>query len=141
MAGELINVEGSFATVQASSAVADGAFSAGTRTTITTALGATESTYPILDFKLDITSGTPTENGVVHIYRRSSDGTDESPAPAGSYLQEYVGTITLDNTTDEYYLYGVNNPAPDSTYYWFNDDGAVTLTAALSARGRSYKTA
>lgn len=144
MAGEAINVTGTWATIQAAASTANGAFSAGTRTTITAALTTgSEDDYPFLDFQLAVSSGTPTENGTVHVYRRSkADATNESPAPAGSFTQEYVGTFTMDNTASSYYyLYGVANVDKNATYYLYNDDGTSTLTIALKARGRTYNTA
>jgi len=148
MAAESINAVGEFVVIQAASSTANGALSTGTRTTIssalTTALGSvTEASYPILDFRLNVSVGTPTENGRVYVYRRSkADGVNESPAPLGSYKPDYVGSFTLDNTaSSQYYYYSVNNVDKNATYYLENDDGTNTLTLELSARGRGYTTA
>ena len=143
MTGEAINVNGAWATIQAAASTANAAFSAGTRTTIRAALTTgSEADYPLLDMQLNVSSGTPTENGLIRVYRRSkADGTNESPAPAGSYLQEHVGSFVMDNATGYYYLYGVPNFDKNATYYLYNADGTATLTIALAARGRSYNTA
>jgi hypothetical protein len=95
--------------------------------------------YPLLDFKLDVTAGTPTENGVIDLYRVPFDDTDQSPTPAGSYLQQYVGSFVLDNAADEYYLLGVPNIHKSDKFIWQNNDGSATLTCTLSVRGRSIK--
>jgi len=134
---------GSWATVQAAASTADGAYSSGTRTTIAAALTiGDESDYAKLDFKLTLSSGTPTENGLVHVYRRAkADGTNEAPAPAGSYAQEYVDSFVMDNIASSvYYMFGVSNEDPNATYYMYNDDGSATLTIALAARGSALDT-
>lgn len=141
MAGESVVQLSSFATVVASDTVADGAMSDATTTTILAALGATDEDAPLLDFKLDITSGTPTDGGRVDLYFRPSDGTDQSPAPDAAYLPHCVGSFLLTNATDEYYLYQVPNLDKNGTYYWMNNDGSVTLTATLYARSRTFNVA
>ena len=142
MAGESINAKGSWATIQAANSTATGSFSAGTRTTITAALTTgSEDEYPLLDLQLNVSVGSPTENAQIRVYRRSkADGTNEAPAPAGSYLQEHVADFTIDNATGYYYLYGIPNVDENATYYLYNDD-SVTLTIALAARGRGFNTA
>lgn len=138
MAGEAIDVTGSWETVQAATSTADGVMCTGARTTITVALTGTEDDYPLLDFKVAVSAGTPVENDNVDIYRRSKADTDESPAPTTTYLNEYVGSMTFDNTAaSEYYLYDVRNADKNATYYMLNNGGA-TLTIALKARGRTY---
>jgi hypothetical protein len=139
MANETVQATGSFATAQAATSTGDGVLCTGSVTAIGTAI-ATEDLYPLLDFKLTISSGTPVVGGTVDIYRRPSDGTNQSPAPVYTdFLTNYVGSITLDDTaaTSYYYLYGVANPDPGDTYYMVNESGA-TLTIALSVRGRTY---
>ena len=142
MANEAIQATGSYATAQAASSTADTVLSAGAVTAIGTAI-ATEDLYPMLDFKLTLSVGTPVVGGTVDVYRRPSDGTNQSPAPvAADFLTNYVGTFTVDDTavTTYYYLYGVSNPDPNDTYYMVNNIGA-TITIALSVRGRTYGTA
>lgn len=136
MANEAELVVGTYAQLIASEAEVDGAFC-----TISGALNAAltdgSEDYPLLDFKLDVTSGTPTENGKVLLFRVPYDGTDQAPTPAGSYLQQYVGSFILDNASDEYYLDGVPNVRKTDKFIWQNDDGSVTLTCTLYVRGRS----
>ena len=136
--GDMITVRGSYATIQAATSTANGAFCSGSRTAIGTALAATVEDYPLLDLKLAVSSGTPTENGKVDVYRIPSDGTDAEPTPAGSFAPHYVGSFVMDNTAStEYYIYGVSNVDQNDTFIMYNNDGTSTLTIALSARGRS----
>ena len=139
MANETIQTTGSYATCIGSNNPSDSAFSTGTITAIGSAI-ANEDLYPLLDFKLDITVGTPTADTTVDLYRRPSDGTDQQPIPATDYLHEYVGSFVLDNATDEYYLYGIPNPDPNDTYYALNNSGAQ-ITFSVLVRGRTYGTA
>ena len=140
MANEAVQATGSYATAQASaSSIADTNISTGAVTAIGSAI-ASESTYPLLDFQCNITSGTATAGQTVDLYRRPSDGTNQAPIPAtADYLHQYVGSFTLDNATGYYYLYGVTNPDANDTYYMVNNSGA-TLTFALNVRGRTYGT-
>ena len=103
MANEAKQATGSYATCIASSSTVDGAFNSGSKTAIGNAI-ATEDLYPLLDFKLDITSGTPGADTTVDVYRRPSDGVDQQPSPSTTYLHEYVGSFALNNSADEYYL-------------------------------------
>lgn len=138
-----LKVYGSFATVQAAASTGAGAFSAGSRTTIAAALTTgNEADYAKLDFLLTVSAGTPTENALVHVYRRpKADGSNEAPAPSGSYKHERVGSFVLDNTSSSYfYLFGVTNEDKNATYYVFNDDPSQTLTLALAARGSALDT-
>ena len=142
MANEAVNTTGSYATCQAAASTADGALCGGSVTAIGSAI-ATEDLFALLDFKLTISVGTPVVGGTVDVYRRASDGTNQSPAPvAADYLPQYVGSFLIDDTAVSayYYLYGVPNPDPGDTYYMVNNDGA-TLTIALSVRGRTYEPA
>ena len=139
MAGETIVVYGTYTSLIASEAEADGAFCTLSASLDTILTDGTEN-YSQLDFKLDVTSGTPVENGTVHLYRVPMDGTDQAPTPAGSYLQQHVGSFVLDNATDEYYLLGVTNIDENDKFIWQNDQ-ATTITCTLYVRGRTYTTA
>src|SRR5210317_1151078 len=116
MAGETINERGSWATIQAAASTANAAFSAGSRTTIATALSTgQEANYPLLDLQLTVSVGTPAAGGVVHVYRRNkADGTNEQPVPDSAYKHQYVGTFTMDATaaTTYYYIFGIPNDDP-----------------------------
>ena len=140
MANEAVVTVSSYAELVASEAEADGAFCT-LSGTIASVLGATEEDYPLLDFKLDVTSGTPTENGRIDLYRVPGDGTDQAPTPAGSYLQHYAGSFILDNAADEYYLYGVPNVDKNDKFIWQNNDGSASLTCTLYVRSRSVEPA
>lgn len=139
MAGETIVTYGSYTSLIASEAETDGAFCT-LSASLDTILTDGSENYAQLDFKLDVTSGTPVENGAVHLYRVPMDGTDQAPTPAGSYLQHYVGTFILDNATDEYYLFGVTNIDENDKFIWQNDQ-ATTITCTLYVRGRTYTAA
>jgi len=136
MANESIVVTSSYAQLIASEAEVDGAFCTISGALSGTITDATEQKYPLLDFKLDVTSGTPTENGTVDLYRVPYDGTDQAPTPAGSYLQHYVGSFVLDNAADEYFLFGVQNIHTGDKFIWQNNDGSATLTCTLYVRTR-----
>lgn len=140
MANETIQTRGSYANCQAAASTADAALCAGSVSTITSAI-TTEDDYPLLDFRVNVSVGTPVAGDTVDIYRRPGDGTNQAPAPqTADYLHQYVGSVVLDNATGYYYLYGVANPDPNDSYYMVNNGGA-TLTIALDVRGRTYGTA
>ena len=136
--GDVILVRGSYATVQAASSTADDTVCAGARTNIGTALAATVEDYPILDFKLTVSVGTPTVNETVEVYRIPDDGTNAAPTTTTTYLEQYVGSFVLIGSAPSqyYYLYGLPNVDQNDEYLMINRGGA-TLTIALSARGRS----
>ena len=138
MSGEGINVKGSYATCLTAASVSADALS-GESDSITTAISS-QASYFLLDFKLTNSSGTSVAGKTIDIYRRPSDGTNDSPAPVvADFLNNYVGSFTLDNAaaTTYYYLRGVDNPDPSDTFYLVNkNDNALTL--ALAVRGRTY---
>jgi len=136
--GDGINKSGSYAAVQASASVADGAMSGGANTTIAAAIPA-ESEYFLLDFQAVVTGTQTDANGVLNIYKRPSDGTTPAPAPTASTFESiYVGSIKLDTSAGTYYLRGVVNDDPSDTYYVQNK-GGNSLTLTLNARGRTYR--
>ena len=131
-------VVGTYANCQASSSTANATLSAGTISTVTAAIGATESLYHVLDFRVNVSSGVPTAGSTVDIYRRNGDGTNQAPAPqTADFLHEFVGSAVLDNQTGYYYRTSVANPDPNDSYYMVNSGGA-TLTLVLAVRGRNY---
>jgi hypothetical protein len=138
MANETVQATGSYATCIASTSTTDGAFNTGTKTAIGSAI-ATEDLYPLLDFRADVTVGTPTAEEPIDLYRRPSDGTNQAPAPATDYLHDKVGSFRLDNATGDYYLYGIPNPDPNDEYHALNNSGA-TITFSVLVRGRTYGT-
>jgi hypothetical protein len=138
MSGEAINVKGSYATCLTAATVTAGTLS-GESNSITTAISS-QAAYPLLDFKLTNSSGTPVAGKTIDVYRRPSDGTNDSPAPvAADFLNNFVGSFTIDNAsaTTYYYLYGVSNPDPADTYYLVNKN-TNDLDLALAVRGRTY---
>ena len=137
----LINL-GTWATLQAAASTADGAFSAGTRTVVSTALSTgNEADWPLLDLKLAVSVGTPAAAGTVDVYLRGKADTDEEPAPDATDLghSHFLGSFVMhDTAASEYYLYGVPNLDKSGTLYLFNNDGVSTLTIALSGRARGF---
>ena len=139
MANEAHNQFSDYYSIQAAASTADDAYSAGAQTSVLTALGATDSKSPMLDFKVKVTVGTPAENGVIQLYRRNSDGTDTTPAPSGNFTGDFVGSMTMDNTaTSTYYHFRAVNVDPNCTYYMKNKDGVSALTIELFVRGATY---
>jgi hypothetical protein len=136
MANEAIIDKGSYTSLIASEAEVDGAFSTISASVDTVLTDGTEL-YALFDFKLDVTSGVPIENGLVHLYRVPMDGTDQAPTPAGSYKPHYVDSFTLDSAVDEYYVFGVPNVDENDKFIWQNDQ-ATTITCTLYVRGRTY---
>lgn len=127
-----------FTSVGTLTSKADGDESQVSTSTVASLLGADEEDYPLLDFLLDISSGTPTENAVVRLYLRpKADGVNEAPAISGNYKHHYLGTFVLDNAADEYYLFNVPNLDKNGTFYLENESGA-TLTYQLYVRSRTY---
>ena len=136
MSNELLNTTGSYATAQAASSTANGVMSVGTVSTIATAISA-EQKYLFLDFRVNISVGTPVAGGVIDIFRRAGDGTNQAPIPqVADFLDKWVGGVLVDNATGFYYFYGVDNPDPNDSYYMLNRGGA-TLTLTLAVRGRT----
>ena len=139
MANETLNAKGSYVEIEAGVSVATATLS-GESDSIATALSATEELYSILDFKFTISVGTPVVGSVINVYRRPSDGTNQSPAPVyADFLTNWAGSVTIDNAavTQYYYLYSVNNPDENDTFYFTHDNGS-SLTIAMAVRGRTY---
>lgn len=140
MANETKITTGSYTSILTITSLATATMS-GASSSVATALSATEEVYPLLDFKLDITSGTaPTLNTTFDLYRNPSDGTDTAPVPTTTYHAHYVGSFLLANANDEYFIYGVPNHDPNDVFYVENN-GGQTSTGTLYLRAKSYGTA
>ena len=137
MAGETINVQGSYTNILTSATVNSAAIS-GESDSIATALSAAEEVYTKLDFKAVIITTTPTAGAVLDLYRRPSDGTTQAPAPTASYKPHYCGSFTLTNSIGHYYLYGVVNSDENDTFYVINNDASANLPIQLLVRGKTY---
>ena len=136
MANEMTTVKGSYASLIASEAENDGAFCTISGALSGTVTDATEQTYPLLDFKLDVTAGTFSAGDTVNLYRIPGDGTDQAPTATSTHKHMYVGSFTLSGTADEYYLYGVNNVDANDKFIW-EADVATSVTAQLYVRART----
>ena len=125
-----------FQTVGSGLSLTAGSFvQASASNTVESLMAANEEDYPLFDARLQISSGTPTENVEVEIYvRGKADGTNEQPAPSGAYKQTYVGRFVLDNTTGYYYAYDLRNIDKRGTFYLRSNEASTTLTATLSIR-------
>lgn len=142
MANETLLTKGSYVEIESGASLATATLS-GESDSVATALSATEELYPLLDFKVTLSAGTPVVGSTIDIYRRPSDGTNASPAPvAADFLTNYVGTIVIDNAaaTTYFYLYGVANHDEEDTFYFIHNNGS-NLTLALDVRGKTYGTA
>ena len=145
MTGEAIVVRSAYGTAQAAqgSTVSNGSFSTGTVTAVASISGITgdQKDFVLLDFRFQVTSGTPTANQPIHIYRRPGDGTNQGPLPSAYESDQFVGMIQLDNAASSYgFLYGVQNVDQNDTFYWLNDNDTA-IDGVLSVRTRSAKEA
>ena len=137
MADETIGIVSAFVNVCASASTADQAFNDGTKATLSAGLTAPTDAYALIDFDVNVTVGTPTENGTIDIYMRPA-ANGSAPVPAGAYRQQYIGSVGLDNATGHYYLFGVSNVDwGTANYYGFNNSG-TTLTFEINARTRTW---
>jgi hypothetical protein len=142
MANETLNARGSYATAQAATSTSDGSVCGGAVTAIGTAI-ASEDLYTLLDFQVINSSGTPASEGRVDIFRRASDGTNNSSPPVyADFKHDWVGTVVFDNiaATTYAYLYDVRNGDEGDQYYMISELGA-TCTIELKVRGSTYGTA
>lgn len=141
-ANEALVTLGTWATLQASDSVADGAVSGGTVTPVETAFSTgNEADWPLMDLKIAVTSGTPTAGGTVDVYLRGKADTDEEPALDATDLghSHYLGSFVLhDTASSTYYLYNLPNLDKKGSVYTVNNDGATTLTYALTGRARTF---
>lgn len=141
MAGEAIDVLGTYTSALGPVDVAAGAFS-GQSNSITNTLGATNADYILLDLQLSVGgANTPTAGVVIDVYRRPSDGSNPASPPSLTYKQQYVGSFTLDAALGKYYLYNVPKGDPNDTFYLLNNESATTLNLELLIRPRSMKAA
>lgn len=139
MAGEVVIKDGASGWVSVATGVA---LSANTpkqvhaTNTIASLMAATEEDYPEFDILVQVTSGTPTENeAMVVSLRPKADGTNESPAPAGSHNPHYLATVILDNVvSSNYYAFGLPNLDKLGTLYLTT---ATAITVSVSIRMRS----
>ena len=136
MAGETTILFGAYVSVISSAAITAGGVSARS-SSVATALSAAEEIYPLIDFKL-VADTAHTAGETVDLYRRPSDGTNDSPAVTASYKPHYCGSFTLNGSTGTYYyLGGVVNIDPSDTFYLYSNCVA-TESFTLHLRGRTY---
>ena len=143
MSGELVRVVGvsGFVEVGAGLSLTAGTFVQASASTIATLLAAVEQDYPEFEARLQITAGTPTENIKVDVHLRMGDGTNQQPAPSGSFAPHFLGSIILDNQTGYYFLDGLPVLNKDSEIYLKSNEASTTLTATLHIRAKSHNAA
>lgn len=142
MANETLQTTGAYAVAQVATSTLTLALCTGAVTKVGTAI-TTEKLYPLLDLKISVGSTVTTAGDTISVYRRPSDGTNQSPPiVVADFANNYVGSVVLDNltATQYYYIYGVANPDDEDEYYLVNDSGD-TLIIGLTIRGRTYGTA
>ena len=143
MSGESVRVDGTsgWVSVGTGLSLTAGTFVQASSSTIATLLATTEEDYPEFEARLQITSGTPTENNTVEVHLRMGDGTNQEPAPSGSFAPHYIGSITLDNATGYYFEDGLQILNKDSQIYLKSNEASTTLTATLHIKAKSHNTA
>jgi hypothetical protein len=142
MTGETLNSKGSYATAQDATSTTDGSVCGGTVYAIGTAIPS-QDLYALIDLQVILSSGTPASQGRVDIFRRASDGTNNSSPPVyADFKHGWVGTVSFDDiaATTYAYLYDVRNPDEGDQYYMISELGA-TCTIELKVRGSTFGTA
>ena len=139
MAGEYIRKDGvsGWVTVATGLSLTAGNFIQASTSDFVVLLAATEEDYPEFEARLDITSGTPTENNIVEVHLRMSDGTNQEPAPSGNFAPHHIGSITLDNQIGNYFEDGLSILSKKSTIYLKSNEPATTLTATLLIKAKT----
>lgn len=141
MSGESLVQFVPFVEIAASDQVINDGWSDSTKTTLASAFPTgQQADYALVDFKMKVTAGIPTDGGSADIYFHPSDGTDQAPNP-GDYTNDpphYVGSFVFNDELGSYYCYQSPNLDKNGTYTWKNKDGAVTITATLYARMRAF---
>ncbi len=135
MAGELTNTDGASGWVQVATGLA---LTADTLTQASTSdfatlLAAVEADYPRFQARLQVTTGTPTENSVVDFHFRMGDGTNQEPAPLGSYAPHFRGNIVLDNTASSFYFSDTMSLDNKNATLYLRSDDALTVTLHIKA--------
>lgn len=140
MAGELVRKDGASGWVLVGSGLSltAGTLVQASASTLAALLATTEEDYPEFEARLQITSGTPTENVVVGVFLRAGDGTNQQPAPAGAFSPHRVGEITLDNQTGYYFEDGLFIKNKNSTIYLKSNESSTTLTATLHIKAKTF---
>ena len=143
MSGELVRVDGVSGWVQvgAGLSLTAGTFVQASASTIGTLLAAVEEDYPEFEARLQITAGTPTENVSVGIYLRMGDGTNQEPAPSGSFAPHNLGFIILDNQLGYYFSADLAILSKDSEIYLKSNESSTALTATLHIKAKTLTTA
>lgn len=135
MAGEPQILEGPFALCQAAQSISNGGFNTNAPSAISAVLSAPHQRAPMLGFRIDITGGTPTENGVFEVHRIRSDGTNEAPSPSAYTGATSVGYVIVDNAQGSYFIDDVDNTSVHDKFVLKNVSGGASITAALYVAG------
>lgn len=120
------------------SAIANGAFNAGTVTPLTPT-----DKVPLADLMLDITFAVaPVAGKVVNVYRRdlNIDGANSAPVPDNNFKQTYIGSFVVDAVITRQFLSLHSVPiGPDQEFYIENATGQSTSgTTILKVTPKTY---
>lgn len=142
MANEAIVTASSYASIISSAAVASDAWSADSSALSAVLTTGDEASYPILDFKLRVTSETFTDAETLDLYRIPTDGTHEavSPDDYSSGAPHYVGSFVVEAATATAYILGVTNVHSTDKFKVVNNS-AASATFSVEVRSRTQGTA
>ena len=135
MTDELIVKEGASGWVSAATGLSLSAatFAQVSASSFATLLATTEEDYPEFEVRVQVTTGTPTENGVMAFHLRMSDGTNQEPAPSGDYAPHFRGSVTLDNTASTYYFSDPMSIRNKNATLYVKSDDALTVSISIRA--------
>lgn len=143
MSGEIVRHIGASGWVQVATGLSltAGTFIQASSSTFADLLAATEEDYPEFEARLQVTAGTPTENVTVDVHLRMGDGTNQQPAPSGSFAPQLIGAITLDNQTGYYFEDGLQILNKHAEIYLKSNEASTALTVTLHIRAKSLNSA
>lgn len=135
--GAVVVYDDTFTAISDASAIAAGAFNAGTISQLTLT-----DIVSFADLVLDITFATLPTSGSIKVYRRDMniDGAVNTPTPSTSYKQTYLGSFNVAYVTTQqrYVLMGVPI-SPDQEFYIENATNvATTGTTVLKVKPKTY---
>lgn len=98
-----------------------------------TIFAAVEEDYPEFEVRVQVTTGTPTENAIMAFHLRMSDGTNQEPAPSGDFAPHFRGSVTLDNTAAAYYFSDPMSSRNNKATLYVKSDDALTVSISIRA--------
>lgn len=139
MSGEYVRKDGASGWVEVVTGLSltAGTFVQASSNSFASMLATTEKDYPEFEIKINITSGTPTENNTIEVHLRMSDGTNTEPAPSGNFAPHNIGAVTLDNATGWYFEDGLPILNKNATIYLKSNEASTTLTASVYIKAKT----